>query len=123
MSDDELGHQKFPFQPYAYLPSDNGDHVSLDGTRLPRVVGNHKDNATAYESDINEDNYQLIYDHIMPIFMLELYSKPCKYHKDLYVNTIFNRMQSNKRKNDKNNDNNNNNNNNNHNNDDNNNVV
>ncbi len=32
--DDELGHQRFPFQPYAYLPADNGDYMSLDGTRL-----------------------------------------------------------------------------------------
>jgi hypothetical protein len=23
--DDELGHQKFPFKPYAYLPDDNGN--------------------------------------------------------------------------------------------------
>ncbi len=32
--DDELGHQKFPFQPYAYLPAADGDYQSLDGTKL-----------------------------------------------------------------------------------------
>jgi len=31
--DDELGHQKFPFKPYAYLPAENGQYVSLDGCR------------------------------------------------------------------------------------------
>ena len=58
--DDELGHQKFPFKPYAYLPDSNGNHVSLDGTKLKRVEGNHKDNPTAYESDINEEMRTLI---------------------------------------------------------------
>ena len=28
--DDELGHQKFPFKAYAYLPDDNGKYKSLD---------------------------------------------------------------------------------------------
>ena len=58
--DDELGYQKFPFKPYAYLPAENGQHVSLDGTRLERVDGNHKDNPTAYESDLNEEVRTLI---------------------------------------------------------------
>ena len=58
--DDELGHQKFPFQPYAYLPDSAGQYQSLDGTRLSRVSGNHKDNSKAFESDINEEVRTLI---------------------------------------------------------------
>jgi DNA polymerase elongation subunit (family B) len=58
--DDELGYQKFTFKPYAYLPAENGKHVSLDGTRLERVEGNHKDNPKSYESDLNEEVRTLI---------------------------------------------------------------
>jgi DNA polymerase elongation subunit (family B) len=58
--DDEVGHQKFPFQPYAYLPAADGDYQSLDGTKLTRVAGNHKDNPKSYESDINEEVRTLI---------------------------------------------------------------
>jgi len=75
--DDELGHQKFAFQPYAYLPDDAGNHVSLDGTRLSQVPGNHKDNRTAYESDLNEEMRTLI----------DLYYEsdtPSKGHRDFF---------------------------------------
>jgi DNA polymerase elongation subunit (family B) len=75
--DSELGHQKFPFKPYAYLPDDAGKYISLDGTRLKRVEGNHKDNPTAYESDINEEMRTLI----------DLYyesDEPSKGHRDLF---------------------------------------
>ena len=58
--DDEVGHQKFPFQPYAYLPAADGDYQSLDGTKLTRVAGNHKDNPKSFESDINEEVRTLI---------------------------------------------------------------
>ena len=58
--DDEVGHQKFPFQPYAYLPATDGDYQSLDGTKLTKVPGNHKDNPKSYESDINEEVRTLI---------------------------------------------------------------
>ena len=58
--DDEVGHQKFPFQPYAYLPAADGDYQSLDGTKLTKVPGNHKDNPKSYESDINEEVRTLI---------------------------------------------------------------
>ena len=58
--DDELGHQKFPFQPYAYLPDSQGECRSLDGAILTRVTGNHKDNRNAYESDLNEELRTLI---------------------------------------------------------------
>ena len=58
--DDELGHQKFPFQPYAYLPDAQGECRSLDGTILTKVTGNHKDNRNAYESDLNEELRTLI---------------------------------------------------------------
>lgn len=58
--DDELGHQKFPFKPYAYLPDSEGTFVSLDGTALKQVPGNHKDNPSAYESDLNEEVRTLI---------------------------------------------------------------
>jgi len=75
--DDELGHQRFPFQPYAYLPADNGDYMSLDGTRLHKMSGNHKDNRTAYESDLNEEVRTLI----------DLYYEsdtPSRGHKDFF---------------------------------------
>ena len=58
--DDELGHQKFPFKPYAYLPDEAGQFQSLDGVKLSRVDGNWKDNSTAYESDLNEEMRTLI---------------------------------------------------------------
>ena len=75
--DDELGHQKFPFQPYAYLPDSEGDFQSLDGVRLTQVAGNHKDNPKAYESDINEEIRTLI----------DLYYEsdvPSKGHRELF---------------------------------------
>jgi len=58
--DDELGHQKFPFKPYGYLPDDNGQYQTLDGVRLKKVPGNHRDNSQAYESDLNEEVRTLI---------------------------------------------------------------
>jgi len=58
--DDELGYQKFPFQPYGYLPSENGQYQTLDGVRLSKVSGNHRDNSNAYESDLNEEVRTLI---------------------------------------------------------------
>ena len=58
--DDEIGHQKFPFKPYAYLPNSNGKFKSLDGTILEQILGNHKDNPEAYESDLNEEVRTLI---------------------------------------------------------------
>ena len=58
--DDELGHQKFPFKPYGYLPSPNGQYQSLDGTRLEKVMGNCRDNPKSYESDLNEEVRTLI---------------------------------------------------------------
>jgi len=75
--DDELGHQKFTFQPYAYLPDDAGDYVSLDGTKLRLVSGNHRDNPKAYESDLNEEVRTLI----------DLYHEsdaPSKGHRELF---------------------------------------
>ena len=75
--DDELGHQKFPFKPYAYLPDTSGDYMSLDGTRLKKVDGNHKDNSTAYESDLGEEVRTLI----------DLYyesDEPSKGHRDFF---------------------------------------
>jgi DNA polymerase elongation subunit (family B) len=75
--DDELGHQKFPFQPYAYLPAENGEYQSLDGTTLTKVPGNHKDNPKAYESDLNEEVRTLI----------DLYyesDEPSKGHRDFF---------------------------------------
>ena len=58
--DDEIGHQKFAFKPYAFLPDDNGQYQSLDGTKLSKVSGNHKDNSKAFESDLNEEVRTLI---------------------------------------------------------------
>ena len=59
--DDKLGHQKFPFTPYGYLPNSNGQYQTLNGVRLDKVPGNHRDNPTAYESDLNEEVRTLIY--------------------------------------------------------------
>ena len=28
--DDELGHQKFPFKPYGYLPNENGQYQTFE---------------------------------------------------------------------------------------------
>ncbi len=75
--DDELGHQKFPFQAYGYLPNPQGQYQSLDGTRLDRVNGNHRDNPKSYESDLNEEVRTLI----------DLYyesDEPSKGHKDFF---------------------------------------
>ena len=58
--DDELGYQKFPFKPYGYLPDENGEYQSLDGTTLKLVHENLKDNPNAYESDLNEEVRTLI---------------------------------------------------------------
>jgi DNA polymerase elongation subunit (family B) len=58
--DDELGHQKFPFKPYGYLPDQNGQYKSLNGTRLKRVNSNLKNNPDSYESDLNEEVRTLI---------------------------------------------------------------
>ena len=58
--DDKLGHQKFPFTPYGYLPNSNGQYQTLNGVRLDKVPGNHRDNPTAYESDLNEEVRTLI---------------------------------------------------------------
>ena len=75
--DDELGHQKFAFQPYGYLPDPNGPFQSLDGTRLQKVPGNHRDNPKSYESDLNEEVRTLI----------DLYyesDEPSKGHRDFF---------------------------------------
>jgi len=75
--DDELGHNKFAFQPYGYLPNENGDYQSLDGTRLSKVPGNHRDNSKSYESDLNEEVRTLI----------DLYfesDEPSKGHRDFF---------------------------------------
>ena len=58
--DDKLGHQTFTFKPYGYLPDPSGDYVSLNGTKLSKTPGNHKDNSNAYESDLNEEVRTLI---------------------------------------------------------------
>ena len=58
--DDQLGHKTFTFKPYGYLPNQNGDYVSLNGTKLSKTPGNHKDNSDAYESDLNEEVRTLI---------------------------------------------------------------
>ncbi len=75
--DDELGHQKFEFHPYAYLPAENGETQSLNGVQLTRVAGNHKDNPNAYESDLTEEIRTLI----------DLYYEsdtPSKGHRELF---------------------------------------
>ena len=80
--DDELGHRKFPFQPYGYLPNTSGIYQALDGTRLNQVPGNHRDNHKSYESDLNEEVRTLI----------DLYyesDEPSKGHKDFFFDIEF----------------------------------
>jgi ssDNA-binding replication factor A large subunit len=75
--DDELGHQKFPFKPYGYLPDQAGSYKSLNGTRLKRVNSNLKNNPDSYESDLNEEVRTLI----------DLYyenDEPSKGHRDFF---------------------------------------
>jgi hypothetical protein len=42
--DDTHGHQQIPWNPYAYIPSANGEFTAVDGTRLTKVSGDHKNN-------------------------------------------------------------------------------
>lgn len=75
--DDELGYQKFKFNPYGYLPNPAGQYKALDGTRLDRVPGVYKDNPTSYESDLNAEMRMLI----------DLYYEsdtPSKGHRDFF---------------------------------------
>jgi DNA polymerase elongation subunit (family B) len=58
--DSELGHNKFAFNPYGYLPDPKGEYQCLDGTKLSKHPGNHRDNPAAYESDLNEEVRTLI---------------------------------------------------------------
>jgi DNA polymerase elongation subunit (family B) len=58
--DDKLGHQTFEFKPYGYLPDTSGEYIALNGTKLSKTPGNHKDNSDAYESDLNEEVRTLI---------------------------------------------------------------
>ena len=58
--DDELGHKTFKFKPYGYIPDTNGEYISLNGTKLSKTPGNHRDNSDAYESDLNEEVRTLI---------------------------------------------------------------
>jgi len=58
--DDKLGHQTFEFKPYGYLPDPSGEYIALNGTKLSKTPGNHKDNSDAYESDLNEEVRTLI---------------------------------------------------------------
>ena len=81
--DDELGHQKFPFQPYGYLPNTTGQYQSLDGTRLDRVSGNHRDNPKSYESDLNEEVRTLI----------DLYLNQMSHQKDIEISSSILKQQ------------------------------
>ncbi len=58
--DDKLGHQTYEFKPYGYLPDPSGEYIALNGTKLSKTPGNHKDNSDAYESDLNEEVRTLI---------------------------------------------------------------
>lgn len=75
--DDTVGYQKFPYQPYAFLPDENGEYVSLNGVKLSKVNGDFKDNSDAFESDIPVEMRVLI----------DLYyesDEPSKNHRDLF---------------------------------------
>jgi DNA polymerase elongation subunit (family B) len=75
--DDRAGYQKFAYKPYAYLPDNNGEYVSLNGVKLSKVNGDFKDNPDAYESDVPVETRVLI----------DLYyesDEPSKNHRDLF---------------------------------------
>jgi DNA polymerase elongation subunit (family B) len=58
--DDTHGHQQIPWNPYAYIPSTTGEFTAVDGTRLTKVFGDHKNNPKAYESDLSVEMRTLI---------------------------------------------------------------
>jgi DNA polymerase elongation subunit (family B) len=58
--DDTHGHQQIPWNPYAYIPSANGEFTAVDGTRLTKVSGDHKNNPKSYESDLSVEMRTLI---------------------------------------------------------------
>jgi DNA polymerase elongation subunit (family B) len=56
--DDAEGHQVFPYQPYSYVPSVDGQYIAIDGTKLSKVAGEELPNS--YESDLNPEMRVLI---------------------------------------------------------------
>lgn len=58
--DDEKGHIKFPFKPYAYRKAINGEYTSLFGDKLEKITYFDRDDPTLFESDVAETTRILI---------------------------------------------------------------
>ena len=58
--DDQKGHLKIKYKPYAYRKSSYGKHVALDGQRVDKVFDFDRDDKGLYESDINPETRTLI---------------------------------------------------------------
>ena len=58
--DDERGHLKIKYKPYAYRKSSYGKYVALDGKRVEKVFDFEKGEKGLYESDVNPETRTLI---------------------------------------------------------------
>ena len=58
--DDKEGHITFPFEPYAYRKSSNGQYMSLFGDKLEKVTYFSRDDASLFESDVPETTRILV---------------------------------------------------------------
>ena len=58
--DDEKGHFKIKYKPYAYRKSSYGKFVALDGQQVDKVYDFDRDDKGLYESDINPETRTLI---------------------------------------------------------------
>ncbi len=58
--DDEKGHLKIKYKPYAYKKSSYGKHVALDGQRVDKIYNFDREERGLYEADINPEMRTLI---------------------------------------------------------------
>ena len=58
--DDKEGHITFPFEPYAYKKSYNGEYNSLFGDKLEKITYFNREDPTLFESDVPETTRILV---------------------------------------------------------------
>jgi DNA polymerase elongation subunit (family B) len=58
--DDKEGHITFPFEPYAYKKSYNGEYTSLFGDKLEKITYFNREDPTLFESDVPETTRILV---------------------------------------------------------------
>jgi DNA polymerase elongation subunit (family B) len=58
--DDKEGHVTFPFEPYAYKKSFNGEYTSLFGDKLEKITYFSRDDSSLFESDVPETTRILV---------------------------------------------------------------